>query len=109
MIQARFNEMYRGFQLEIIVAVKLKKDLKTIFDKTTYFINNWVSFVEGTELKEHYVLYVDFNILSGELAYSKSEWRNKVIKHTEVINYIDEYRKNFKTYHDTLKHYDKKN
>jgi len=107
MILARYNEMYKGFQLQIIVVVKYKKDLKTIFGMTDYFINTWVGFSEVKELKEHYVKYVDFYILSGEMSYCKPEWRNKAIKHTTVINYIDEYRKTFKTYNETIKHYEK--
>jgi hypothetical protein len=103
MIQGRYNIIYKGFQLEIICIVKLKKDFKTIFGFTDYYINKHISYSEELRGIEAYVEYVDFYILSGEMAYVKEDLRGKLIKKTLVLQFLDEYRKIYKTYSDTIK------
>lgn len=106
MIQARYTEMYKGFQLDIIIIVKHKKDLIRICGKSNYFINNWVNFSSSVNKDiEHYVKYVCFSILSGEFCFCKPDWRKKVLPHTLVINFIDEYRKVFPTYQHTQNYF----
>lgn len=108
MKQVRISRMHRGFQLEVVMAVKTKQDACKAFDCTMYEINTYASVT--TQLieeckKQPYVKFVSFNILSGELFYAKPEWMGKVLKYTDVINFIDEYRKVYKTYNDTIENH----
>lgn len=104
MLQARFNKMHRGFQLEIIVVVDKKKDLTKLFGFTPYHISTWCSFmpVKDETLIKHNE-YVSFSVVSGEMGYiMPKEWRRKTIDAEVVMNYIDEHRKRCRTYQETM-------
>lgn len=109
LIQARYTEMWRGFQFDVVIGVKFKSDLLKvrIADKSAHFIKTWVNF-DSAPLVEvtanPYVKYVDFKHMSGEMVYAAPEWKGKVIKYTDVKNFIDNYRAQFPSYHHTLKY-----
>jgi len=103
-----FHKMHRGIQLQCGICSYTKKDAAKVFDVSTYFIDTWATCLPArTDLgiKNPLLRMAKFE-RSGEQGYFiPQELFNKPIKYIEAIHIIDEHRKSYRTYDETLKGY----
>lgn len=106
MKEFQINHIHRGVQFKVFLCAKTKNDACKLLDISMYQLNNYGYTNEPRTAECIQSAYVKFAMFdSGELIYAKPEWRNKLIKYTDLVNFIDELRKVCKSYNETIKHY----
>lgn len=108
--QFLYSTTEMGAQIEITFCAWTWKQACTMLNINMYTAKNYVHRFEPQNkecIAEPLLRYGRFS--SGELCYGKPEWRGKLIKLIELQNFINEYRKIYPTYRDTMEHFDKKN
>jgi hypothetical protein len=104
--QFSYSTTERGMQIEITFCARTYKDACTILGISYYTAKQYCHCYSPKDIeciKNPLLRYARFN--SGELFYGKPEWIGKLLKYTDLCSFINEYRKVYKTYSDTMKNF----
>jgi len=105
---SHFQFMYKGFQLQVVLVTKTKKEAKEILGLSDYMINTWVN-VNDINDNDNFELnkkYYRFDQHGGEVRYFLSkEEIEKYYSIEEIKAIIDNHRILNKTYQETENNY----
>lgn len=88
---------------------KTKKDAAKLLNISMYELNNYCRCYEPKTpecIKNPYLRFAMAD--SGEIWYAKPEWKMKLVKYIDMCQFINEYRKIYQSYNDTMKAYERK-
>lgn len=108
MKQFRYHTTERGMNIQKTFCAKTKGDAAKLLDVTMYMINNYCMIFEPLDkecIRNPYQMFVYFD--SGEACYAFPEWRNQILKFSELQHRISDHRKTFHSYRETQEYAEK--
>lgn len=105
--QFAYRTVERGMQIQIIFCASSWKAACSILDISYHTAKRYCYCYNPKDeecIKNPLLRYAKFD--SGELCYAKPEWRNKLVKYIDLCHFINEYRKAYRTYADTMKYFE---
>lgn len=103
-----YSTLYKGMNIRITFCAWTWKDVCSVLDISLYAAKQYVSAGDPRDeecIKNPLSRYVSTD--AGEIDYAFPKLRNKIMKYADLIGSIDEYRKDYKTYEQTMKAYER--